>query len=1721
MTRPDLEFLGELELLEARLLSWSLVDGSFQGGELWDLAAAFLDRHQLADDPRDWIDAMEDAGLLFKWNADDGSRYRTRMAESIRLMARLKQLFPKHFTGVQTWQGAPNLVSDFRFILRPRKYPNRSHAASEYVAGWGEGPPRLSGLQVAVLRALTGSESPDSDVKLAGFQIRSTTRILRLAGQPAAVGQGLANQSPTSATVICAGTGSGKTLAFYLPALTHLAGSIESDASSWTRALALYPRNELLKDQFAETLRQIRKVNPLLAEKGKRGLVIGAFFGPTPDIASHVAEKWHRHPIGRICPFLSCPSCGSQLVWADSEITLGIERLRCTDSNCAGAVGPDEVRLTRDSMRKNPPDLLFTTTEMMNQRLSDKKHWHLFGVGQSPAKRPSLVLMDEAHTCAGNQGAQIAYLIRRWRYRTAAKPHFVGLSATLMEAAVFFSQLTGVTQANVEEISPASEEMISEGMEYMVALRGDPMSGASLLSTTIQTVMLMRRVLDPLGSGTSGAYGRKVYVFTDDLDVTNRMYTNVLDAEGLKEDWKPPFRSIPDPQRHPGGSLANLRARNLGNEESRFVNGQSWRLPEDLGHHLDPASNLSIGRVSSQDTGVDSRAEIIVATASLEVGFNDPEVGAVVQHKAPRDPASFLQRKGRAGRQRVMRPWTLLVLSDYGRDRLAYQGYDLLFDPELRPRDLPLANRHVLKMQAVHALMDWLGRELDAGHVWQDLSAPTAYAKGRDVQRRISALIGEILEGAEKYEQLVQWLRGSLAIRNDKEIDHLLWSPPRALMTAVLPTLHRRLTTNWLRKDVPEAEHFIRHHPLPEFIANTLFGDLNLAEVTIHAPTRNVPAVMETPTMRISHALREFAPGKVSKRFAVRERDLRHWIPVDPAGPPEQAVDIHSFCGAESLENLGNFLIRNVDGSIREVPVVRPFAFQLRNDAPILLRDSSNAFPRWHSQIFPPPDPEAGVTIDLPSISRWTSLISEIRFFIHRYFEPAVIRRFTTGAEATLQLKDSSPAISSHFTLDGADAALGFTFEADAVRFLIRLPKNWNPWDPSLGPEMIRSLRSARFRWRMETDEQLLGHASVFDIGWLAEIVLAAITATAVMREISLEEAWQLLRSPDRPFDLTDVPALIFQTVPSDTDPLGQPPTQRELNLRHLLGEHEVLTAINTLVPELWAARTDDWASWLTGRFLATFAAATRDAIQQICPDADVDTLVVDLDPGPNRDGTNRHGPDAAEIWISEDTPGGGGIIERLLPLLAEYPQRFLDLILGALETGDFESTDQELVRMLGMLSDGLPENQPLVRVISVMRSSSTLHELTDSFRNLTAILRDRGFRVTHPVLTALNSRVLKPGSTAGTDELIGGMMERWRQEEERLGIEIEARPFAHALSADDSLDASLGSGQLPLGIGDRRTWRLGSLYSLMWPRGAQARNHALMLRNPYGTCLPAERLLVTSLLGPAEPSIKLDAPDWRSRYEEELVRERRIRLTAPASAFQRLRSAAVSLLVRPIDTGLILLYPRIRGISRDPESWGVLWDIVAPGIIAPPAEADEEPTTSRFIVKTSATNRDDIRDLLESLFAAELLNPGQEIWIVSPWVSDIPLLDNRSGAYSGLEPTWAKRFITLAELLAHALKANPATVIRIVTRPDSTNIRFTERLRFLAELDGNGDRLRIDNQRPELHTKGIATHSFALIGSMNLTHNGLSVLEEAIDLNIDPARIAQFLITLKGYYTG
>src|SRR5262249_14851244 len=160
-----------------------------------------------------------------------------------------------------------------------------------------------------------------------------------------------------------------------------------------------------------------------------------------------------------------------------------------------------------------------------------------------------------------------------------------------------------------------------------------------------------------------------------------------------------------------------------------------------------------------------------------------PKVGAVIQHKAPRDVAQFLQRKGRAGRSRQMRPWTVVVLSDYGRDRVAYQAYDLLFDPELPVRALPIGNRYVERIQAVYATFDYLGLLLASageGSVWTNLAGPGQTPNQQARQAALARAIAEILNNPSEQSAYAAFLGRALDLP-DEEVTALLWEDPRPL----------------------------------------------------------------------------------------------------------------------------------------------------------------------------------------------------------------------------------------------------------------------------------------------------------------------------------------------------------------------------------------------------------------------------------------------------------------------------------------------------------------------------------------------------------------------------------------------------------------------------------------------------------------------------------------------------------------------------------------------------------------------------------------------------------------------------------------------------------------------------------------------------------------------------------------------------------------------------
>lgn len=1529
-----LEFLNSLERAEAKLLAWGLVDGSFSSDEVAELIERFLDEHNLWSTYKDeeaFQDSLEERGLLYPISEGTTTRYRTRMSETLRLLARLRQLFPQHIQGAnRRWQIAKPLVGDFRFMLRARKVPKRALALDE-VQSRIEDVRQLSPLQRDVLKSFLSLPDGES-MKLAKFQVRATENILQQL-----------RSTRSSGTIVCAGTGSGKTLSFYLPAFLAIAESI--DSSDWTRCLAVYPRNELLKDQLAEAYGQARKLDLLLQKNGKRKLTIATLFGATPEHERYFEFEeppsgWTRTTGGDICPFLTCPSndCKGQMVWRTEDRNNSVHRLRC--ARCGTCTEHDELILTRERLRSRPADILFTTTEMLNQRIGDSTMSHVFGVGAARGKKPTMVLLDEVHTYSGVSGAQTAMLLRRWKHAADVQPHFVGLSATLADARKFFATLIGEADSRVEEISPHPTDMSRVGMEYLVALRGDPASQSSLLATSIQTAMLMRRTLDARNNNTapvSDVYGSKEFVFTDDLDVTNRMFYNLRDAEG-QDSW-----GRPDLQRHPNGSLANLRSPQLPDETLRRRFGQSWDLCSWIGHRLqDGISPLSIERTSSQDTGVATNADIIVATASLEVGFNDPEVNVVLQHKAPRDPAQFLQRKGRAGRRIEMRPWTIVVLSDYGRDRLAWESFDLLFDPELPPRELPVRNRYVLRMQAVFAFFDWIATRLRTqagmpkGSVYRDFSGPAeavlrSSIKISNMKRRQQAaavIIEGLLLREEGYHELVGYLSNALQ-QSEETIETLLWDPPRALLNAALPTLLRRLQTNWRRVSDDAYDNFVGNNPLPEFVPAQLFGDLNLPEVTLRSPVQQQNTTERIDALPILQAMREFAPGRVSRRFGVMNTFARHWVqPGDLSIDGDQVLELRHIVSRQ--DELGRFEQFDAEGHPLPIRCVRPREIQLSVPNRRVM-DSSNATLTWSTQINPQ---VAGTSVELPNPSRWAALVTGMEFFAHNLNNPLEVRRFATESRATINRANGQTTETRLLFIEDQEddsltnppspVGIGFAIDVDGLVVRFKLPENLQRRLPA-NPSMLRCLRVAKFRDAIVGDSSLDGVANIFQRRWLSQVYLSALATAAINRESTLEQCWKDATSDPSVMDANEVLGVIFQSIAispqddndDDVDGLDDVQQQLQLDLAQLLDEPLVMRALQRHAPTLWETPIEAWIPWLIRKFKTTLGSAILDGIQQVCSDLDAGDLLLDIEPGPRPRTAIPVADDTEEVWITEKTVGGGGIIEAFLIRYGEDPRRFFDLVENALRPSEYEIADQQLTLLLDWMNSS-SEVEIQDKVAVYRDATSKNHQAhAEAFDSLRKTLTKRGLFTCHSVVAAIANRILRPGSNSDTDQLLHHMITRWRILEDQLDIEIDPRILAYLESANDAIDTVIQNPADNAIEVNRRQWRFNTLFSLLWPRGGVSRSARLSAYNPFAPLPETEHDLARLFLVGEPKRVSVDQDDWRMEACKHLVRDSEVVLESKPNDMPKLRKALMEIMTVPIDSGLMMLHPKVNRVDR------------------------------------------------------------------------------------------------------------------------------------------------------------------------------------------------------------
>ena len=209
-------------------------------------------------------------------------------------------------------------------------------------------------------------------------------------------------------TLVATGTGSGKTESYLWPILEHCR---QNKGKPGIKAILIYPMNALATDQARRIAAAISSI-----------------------------------------PSLDGVSAG---IYADAE-----------PQNPAHEVTADSIITHRETMRRNPPDILLTNYKMLDYLLlrgRDKPLWE-----KNDPETLRFLVVDEMHTFDGAQGADLALLLRRVKYRLKTPDgHLicVGSSATL----------------------GSGEEAATELRHYAETIFGEPFDEGAVVTETRKT----------------------------------------------------------------------------------------------------------------------------------------------------------------------------------------------------------------------------------------------------------------------------------------------------------------------------------------------------------------------------------------------------------------------------------------------------------------------------------------------------------------------------------------------------------------------------------------------------------------------------------------------------------------------------------------------------------------------------------------------------------------------------------------------------------------------------------------------------------------------------------------------------------------------------------------------------------------------------------------------------------------------------------------------------------------------------------------------------------------------------------------------------------------------------------------------------------------------------------------------------------------------------------
>ncbi|MGC1891576.1 MAG: hypothetical protein WA709_36790 [Stellaceae bacterium] len=151
---------------------------------------------------------------------------------------------------------------------------------------------------------------------------------------------------------------------------------------------------------------------------------------------------------------------------------------------------------------------------------------------------------------------------------------------------------------------------------------------------------------------------------------------------------------------------------------------------------------------------------------------------------------------------------------------------------------------------------------------------------------------------------------------------------------------------------------------------------------------------------------------------------------------------------------------------------------------------------------------------------------------------------------------------------------------------------------------------------------------NLFARAWLAHLLLAALSNEAIAKAISLHATADNLMKGRADLSLEQTLDIPFQSAVVD-DAHGQANQQDKLRqeLAQFVADPAVRAGLFRLAAILWTPITAEWEPWLRDRFTTTVAAAAHQALLNLCPELDADSLVCAPLGRDNRPGDHTNNP--------------------------------------------------------------------------------------------------------------------------------------------------------------------------------------------------------------------------------------------------------------------------------------------------------------------------------------------------------------------------------------------------------------------------------------------------------------------------------------------------------------